>query len=73
MPPAGIIDANIDPLESDEKLLADKPREPGVEVSGYVQTGVTHGFFDMDALLDDGSWPQRFGLEPCGDAPLASL
>jgi len=60
LPPTTIVNAEIDPLESDGKLLADKLRAAGVETQREVYTGVTHEFFGLDAVLDDAGRAQNF-------------
>jgi acetyl esterase/lipase len=44
-PPATIITAEIDPLQSDGKRYADRLREAGVPVTFKNVEGVTHEFF----------------------------
>ena len=51
MPPTTIIVAEIDPLQSDGQMLADKLKEAGVAVMVRKYDGVTHEFFGMAAVL----------------------
>lgn len=53
LPSATIITAEIDPLLSDGKLLADKLKEAGSEVDYKEYEGVTHEFFGMGAVVGD--------------------
>ena len=60
LPPTTIIAAEIDPLLSDGKMLADKLEQAGVKVHYQLSKGVTHEFFGMDALVDDAVRAQDF-------------
>ena len=51
LPPATIINAELDPLASDGQLLAEKLRAAGVKVTHEQYKGVTHEFFGMDAVV----------------------
>lgn len=51
MPPTLIIGAEIDPLQSEGKLLSDKFKEAGVETDYELYKGVTHEFFGMAAIV----------------------
>ena len=53
LPPATIIGAEIDPLRSEGKALADKLEAAGVKVNYQLYKGVTHEFFGMGALIDE--------------------
>ena len=53
LPPATIITAEIDPLRSDGKMLADKLKAAGVNVDYKNYNGVTHEFFGMGAVLQE--------------------
>ena len=68
LPPATIINAAIDPLESDGKLLADKLKSAGVDTKREVYEGVTHEFFGMDAVLDDARRAQAFAVKDLVEA-----
>ena len=62
LPPATIINAEIDPLLSDGELLAGALKKAGVEVNRQVQQGVVHEFFGMDAVLDDAQRAQELAV-----------
>ncbi len=53
MPSTTIITAEIDPLLSGGKMLANKLKSAGVEVDYHNYEGVTHEFFGMGAVLDE--------------------
>jgi len=53
LPPATVICAEIDPLQSDGKLYADKLSAAGVKVAYFLHPGVTHEFFGMGAVVDE--------------------
>ncbi len=52
MPPTTIINAEIDPLQSEGEELAQALRRAGVEVEQRTFAGVAHEFFGMAALLE---------------------
>ncbi|MFH5923784.1 alpha/beta hydrolase [Roseomonas xinghualingensis] len=60
LPPAIIVNAEIDPLQSDGERLAEKLRVAGVLVQRVVYPGVTHEFFGADAVLGKAREAQRF-------------
>ncbi len=51
-PPTTILNAEIDPLQSEGGELADVMRGDGVDVMREVYPGVTHEFFGMAAVLE---------------------
>ncbi|MES2882098.1 MAG: alpha/beta hydrolase [Bacteroidota bacterium] len=51
LPPTTIIAAEIDPLTTEGKLLADKLKEAGVTVDYKLYDGVTHEFFGMGTVI----------------------
>jgi len=51
MPPTLIIGAEIDPLQSEGKLLSDKFKDAKVDTDYELYTGVTHEFFGMAAVV----------------------
>ncbi len=53
LPPTTIITAQIDPLRSGGRMLADKLKAAGVEVDYKNYGGVTHEFFGMGAVLEE--------------------
>ena len=58
LPPATVIAAEIDPLLSEGKALADKLTKAGVVTSYTVYPGVTHEFFGMSAVVADADAAQ---------------
>ena len=52
LPPATVIGAEIDPLQSEGQLYTIKLRQNGVPTSYRLFRGVTHEFFGMSAVLD---------------------
>lgn len=61
--PATVITAEIDPLRSEGKGLADKLKEAGVKVEYKEYKGVTHEFFGMAAVVDDAEDAQKFATK----------
>ncbi len=53
LPSATVITAEIDPLRSEGKALADKLKAAGVDVTYQDYKGVTHEFFGMGAVVDE--------------------
>ena len=53
LPPATVITAQIDPLRSEGKELADGLKQAGAEVDYKNYDGVTHEFFGMGSVVDD--------------------
>lgn len=58
LPPATIINAQIDPLRSDGEQLAAKLKAAGVPVKQMTYQGVAHEFFGMDAVVTDARLAQ---------------
>jgi acetyl esterase/lipase len=58
LPPTTIINAQIDPLESDGAELAARMQSNGVTVMRKVYMGVTHEFFGMSAVLEQAQQAQ---------------
>lgn len=61
--PATVITAEIDPLRSEGKGLADKLKESGVKVVYKNYKGVTHEFFGMAAVVDHAEDAQKFATK----------
>jgi acetyl esterase len=51
LPPTTIITDEIDPLQSEGMMLADKLKAAGVTVNNKNYDGVTHEFFGMGAIV----------------------
>ena len=51
LPPTLIIGAEIDPLQTEGKLLADKLKDAGVDTTYELYNGVTHEFFGMATVV----------------------
>jgi acetyl esterase/lipase len=60
LPPTTLIGAEIDPLQTEGKILADKLKEAGVEVNYMLYEGVTHEFFGMATVLEDAKKAQAY-------------
>lgn len=58
LPPATVINAEIDPLASDGLLLTEKLRAAGVKTTYQPYEGVTHEFFGTDAVVADAAAAQ---------------
>ena len=63
MPPTTIIQAELDPLQSEGQMLGDKLKEAGVAVMSRLYTGVTHEFFGMAAVLPEAKAAQAFAAD----------
>ena len=68
LPPATVITAEIDPLLSDGKMLADKLEKAGVKMSYQNYDGVAHEFFGMDAVVADAAKAQDMAAKQLRDA-----
>lgn len=53
LPPFTIINAELDPLQSDGEMLTTKLKAAGVTVDHKLYNGVTHEFFGMGAVVPD--------------------
>lgn len=60
LPPTTIITAEIDPLNNDGMMLADKLKAAGVNVDQKNYTGVTHEFFGMAAVVPEAKDAQAY-------------
>ena len=63
LPPATIITAQIDPLRSGGRMLADRLKAAGVKVVYKNYDGVTHEFFGMAAVLDESKEAIKLAAE----------
>lgn len=60
LPESTIITAEIDPLQSEGKELADLMKKQGVKVNFKNYNGVTHEFFGMAAVVKEAADAQKF-------------
>lgn len=72
LPSATVITAEVDPLRSEGKELADKLQAAGSKVTYQDYEGVTHEFFGMAPLLDDAVRAQQLAARELQQA-LAQL
>ncbi|MXV16025.1 alpha/beta hydrolase [Hufsiella ginkgonis] len=63
LPSTTIITAEIDPLNSDGMMLADKLKAAGVSVDSKNYTGVTHEFFGMPAIVPQAKDAQQYAAD----------
>jgi acetyl esterase/lipase len=63
LPATTIVNAQIDPLENEGKVLADKLKAAGVDVERKMYEGVTHEFFGMNAVLEHAVDAQKFAVD----------
>jgi acetyl esterase len=63
LPPTTIIGAEIDPLMSEGKTLADKLQAAGVPVKYQLYDGVTHEFFGMAAVVPQAKEAQAMAVD----------
>ena len=68
LPPATVITAEIDPLMSEGKMLADKLKGAGVAVTYQNYDGAAHEFFGMDAVVADAAKAQDMAAKQLRDA-----
>ena len=68
LPSATVIAAELDPLRSEGKELADKLRAAGSEVTYQLFDGVTHEFFGADAVLADAGRAQNVAVRDLREA-----
>jgi len=63
LPPTTIITDEIDPLQTEGMLLADKLKAAGVTVDSKNFDGVTHEFFGMAAIVPQAKDAQTFAFD----------
>jgi acetyl esterase len=63
LPPTTIINAEIDPLADDGKLLEDKLKAADVKVDRKVYDGVTHMFFGMVPVVPEANQAQAYAAD----------
>ena len=68
LPAATIIRAEIDPLESDGRMLEQKLESAGVKVDGKTVPGVTHEFFGMAAVVPQAKEWQAYAVAKLKEA-----
>ncbi|EYD78272.1 putative lipase [Rubellimicrobium mesophilum DSM 19309] len=62
LPPATIVNAEIDPLQSEGEILAQNLQQAGVEVHQMTYPGVTHEFFGMGAVVPTAKEAEDFAI-----------
>ena len=60
LPPTTIVLAEIDPLQSEGALLADKLKAADVKVDSKLYSGVTHEFFGMAIIVPEAKEAQAY-------------
>jgi acetyl esterase len=68
LPAATIIRAEIDPLESDGRMLEQKLEAAGVKVDGKTVQGVTHEFFGMASIVPEAKEWQAYAVKKLKEA-----
>ena len=63
LPPATVVNAEIDPLRSEGEALARKLREAGVPTEQRTFQGVTHEFFGMAPVVADATAAQGYAAQ----------
>jgi acetyl esterase len=63
LPATTIINAEIDPLADDGKLLEDKLKAAGVKVERKIYDGVTHEFFGMVPVVPEAKQAQAYAAD----------
>ena len=68
LPATTIINAEIDPLQSEGQQLADKMQAAGVPVMRKMYAGVTHEFFGMATVIPEAKDAQALAAQRLKDA-----
>jgi acetyl esterase/lipase len=68
LPPTTIIGAEIDPLQSEGKTLADRLQAAGVATTYRLYTGVTHEFFGMAQVVPEARDAQALASQRLKEA-----
>ena len=68
LPSATVINAELDPLASEGKTLAQKLKAAGVEVTQKTYEGVAHEFFGMNAVVPDAERAQMLAAKELKEA-----
>ena len=72
MPPATVINAEIDPLRSEGERYAENLEEAGVDVVQKTYPGVTHEFFGLGAVVDKAKEAEQLAADRLKSAFKAS-
>ncbi|ALJ01289.1 lipase [Rufibacter tibetensis] len=62
LPPTTIINAQLDPLQTEGEQLAEKLETAGVDVDHKLYKGVTHEFFGMATVLSEAKEAQKLAV-----------
>lgn len=62
LPPTTIVSAQIDPLRSEDEMLAKKMQAAGDDVQQRTFPGVTHEFFGMGSVVAEARLAQQFAI-----------
>ncbi|QXV66974.1 alpha/beta hydrolase [Mucilaginibacter sp. 21P] len=62
LPPTTVINAEIDPLQSDGMMIVDKLKAAGVTVDSKKYDGVTHEFFGMGAVVPEAKDAEEYAV-----------
>ena len=68
LPPTTIITAEIDPLRSEGKELANRLEKQGVDVTYKDYPGMTHEFFSMAPVLNEAKQAQEEAAKEIKDS-----
>jgi len=68
LPPATILNAEVDPIRDDGEAYADRLDHAGVNVNWKLYPGVTHDFFNMMSVLDEASQAVALAAEELRDS-----
>ena len=68
MPPTTIIAAELDPLQTEGKQLADKLTAAGITVTYQLYKGVTHEFFGMNTVIPEANQAEDLAASKLKDA-----
>lgn len=63
MPPTTIIQAELDPLQSEGEMLGDNLKKAGVAVTRKLYNGVTHEFFGMATVIPEAKEAQALAAD----------
>ncbi len=63
LPPVTIVQAEVDPLRSEGRMLADRLRAAGVDVDNRVFEGATHEFFGAASVIEAAEAAQDYAVQ----------